>query len=78
MDDDKRGQNCCLLENGSRCLKQAGNAAYNKRIQKLVREKRLKLTSDPSVRLYDSIIFCRTDYVAFMQSVIFDTVFQWS
>lgn len=52
-EDDSRGthdQICCLLDDGDRCTRPAGNASYNKRIQKLVQQRRLKLTMDHSVR----------------------------
>jgi hypothetical protein len=42
-------QQCCLFENGRRCLRVAGNASYNKRIQKTVAQKKLKLSMDNSV-----------------------------
>jgi len=37
---------CCLLDNGKRCTRVAGNASYNKRIQKTVFQKKLKLQMD--------------------------------
>ena len=40
---------CCLLDNGRRCSRIAGNASYNKRIQKTVAQKKLKLQLDNSV-----------------------------
>ncbi|ESO00091.1 hypothetical protein HELRODRAFT_143740, partial [Helobdella robusta] len=40
---------CCLLESGVRCVRPAGNACYNKRIQKTVQQKRLKFVVDPGV-----------------------------
>ena len=43
-------QQCCLMDNGRRCTRPAGNASYNKRIQKTVAQKKLKLHMDPSVR----------------------------
>ncbi|XP_014670849.1 PREDICTED: histone deacetylase complex subunit SAP30L-like [Priapulus caudatus] len=51
-DDDKtgHGQICCLVDNGSRCARPAANACYNKRIQKIVTQKKLKLYLDNSVR----------------------------
>ena len=45
---------CCLLDNGRRCTRIAGNASYNKRIQKTVAQKKLKLQLDNSV----SLIYC--------------------
>ena len=40
---------CCLIENGTRCTRQAGNAAYNRRIEKTVQQRLLKLLLDQSV-----------------------------
>lgn len=51
-EEDSRGptdQICCLVENGERCTKPAGNASYSKRIQKTVIQRRLNLNSDTSV-----------------------------
>ncbi len=45
-----REQQCCLVENGIRCVKAAGNASYSKRIQKTVAQRKLKLHMDNSVR----------------------------
>ena len=45
----KNTTTCCLLESGIRCIRLAGNACYNKRIQKTVQQKRLKLVVDPGV-----------------------------
>ncbi len=45
-----REQQCCLVENGRRCLKPAGNASYSKRIQKTVAQRKLKLHMDNSAR----------------------------
>lgn len=42
-------QQCCLIDNGRRCNLAAGNASYNKRIQKTVTQKKLKLHMDNSV-----------------------------
>ena len=44
-----REQQCCLVENGQRCFKAAGNASYSKRIQKTVAQKKLRLHMDNSV-----------------------------
>ena len=47
---------CCLLDNGRRCTRIAGNASYNKRIQKTVAQKKLKLQLDNSVsNKYNSV-----------------------
>lgn len=45
-------QICCLLDEGERCSQPAGNASYNKRIQKTVAQKKLKLSIDPNVSFY--------------------------
>ena len=42
---------CCLVENGRRCGRTAGNASYSKRIQKTVAQKKLKLHMDNSVNI---------------------------
>uniref|UniRef100_A0A1A9UZI0 Histone deacetylase complex subunit SAP30 Sin3 binding domain-containing protein n=1 Tax=Glossina austeni TaxID=7395 RepID=A0A1A9UZI0_GLOAU len=51
-EEDSRGghtdQTCCLIDENERCRNPAGNASYSKRIQKTVKEKRLKLSSDPT------------------------------
>ena len=44
-------QICCLLDEGDRCTQPAGNASYNKRIQKTVAQKKLKLSIDPNVSI---------------------------
>jgi len=41
-----RGQTCCLIDDGRRCHRTAGNASYSKRIQKTVYYKRLRLEND--------------------------------
>ncbi len=49
---DSRGgheQICCLVDDGKRCGRRAGNASYSKRIQKTVQQRRLKLNIDHSV-----------------------------
>ena len=43
------GQICCLVEDGDRCKRLAGNASYSKRIQKTVAQKKLKLSLDINV-----------------------------
>lgn len=43
-------QYCCLTEEGKRCDKIVGNASYNKRIQKIVQQKRLRLSIDSNAR----------------------------
>ncbi|CAH0395956.1 unnamed protein product [Bemisia tabaci] len=52
-EEDSRGpsdQICCLVDDGFRCHRQAGNASYSKRIQKTVTQRRLKLNLDPVAR----------------------------
>ena len=44
-------QQCCLIDTGRRCSRLAGNASFNKRIQKTVSQKKLKLHMDSSVSL---------------------------
>lgn len=51
-EEDSRGaadQICCLIDEGERCSRSAGNASYSKRIQKTVTQRRLKLTQDHTV-----------------------------
>ncbi|KAI4813572.1 hypothetical protein KUCAC02_002810 [Chaenocephalus aceratus] len=40
------GQSCCLIEDGERCGRSAGNASFSKRIQKSISQKKLKLDID--------------------------------
>ncbi|XP_023014212.1 SIN3-associated polypeptide 30 [Leptinotarsa decemlineata] len=47
---DPSDQICCLIENGDRCSKPAGNASYSKRIQKTVTQRRLNLGIDNNAR----------------------------
>ncbi|XP_044007326.1 histone deacetylase complex subunit SAP30 homolog isoform X2 [Aphidius gifuensis] len=52
-EEDSRGaadQVCCLVDDGERCLRAAGNASYSKRIQKTVTQRRLKLNIDQAAR----------------------------
>ncbi|XP_066998834.1 histone deacetylase complex subunit SAP30 homolog [Anabrus simplex] len=52
-EEDSRGppdQICCLVDDGERCLRPAGNASYSKRIQKTVTQRRLKLHIDHAAR----------------------------
>lgn len=51
-EEDSRGnsdQICCLVDDGDRCRRPAGNASYSKRIQKTVTLRRLKLNIDAQV-----------------------------
>lgn len=49
-DEETTGQNeiCCLIEDGNKCRRPAGNASFSKRIQKTVQRK-LKLSLDTYV-----------------------------
>ncbi|KAF7280505.1 SIN3-associated polypeptide 30 [Rhynchophorus ferrugineus] len=52
-EEDSRGppdQICCLIDNGERCTKAAGNASYSKGIQKTVTQRRLNLSLDNTAR----------------------------
>jgi len=42
---------CCLFDNGQRCTQPSGNASYSQRIAKMVLQRRLKLSPDPTVRI---------------------------
>lgn len=56
-EEDSRGaadQICCLVDEGVRCTRPAGNASYSKRIQKTVTQRRLKLNLDNLVSHADS------------------------
>ncbi|XP_005300084.1 histone deacetylase complex subunit SAP30L isoform X2 [Chrysemys picta bellii] len=44
------GQSCCLIDDGDRCVRPAGNASFSKRVQKSISQKKLKLDIDKSVR----------------------------
>ena len=50
---DSKGGNhdqlCCLIDDGERCTRTAGNASYSKRIQKTVQQRKLRLHMDSSV-----------------------------
>lgn len=51
-EEDSRGptdQVCCLVDDGNRCSRLAGNASYSKRIQKTVTQKKLQLSIDTMV-----------------------------
>lgn len=61
------GQSCCLIEDGERCGRSAGNASFSKRIQKSISQKKLKLDIDKSVSelfvlfiylIYENMFFC--------------------
>lgn len=52
-EEDSRGapdQVCCLVDEGERCQRPAGNASYSKRIQKTVTQRRLRLHLDHMAR----------------------------
>lgn len=42
-------QYCCLLEDREKCRRVAGNASFNFRVQKLVKQRKLGLLLDPDV-----------------------------
>ena len=63
------GQICCLVENGERCKRLAGNASYSKRIQKTVSQRKLKLSLDANV----SVILCNC-WSPFTFAICFPTV----
>ncbi|XP_061419918.1 histone deacetylase complex subunit SAP30L-like isoform X3 [Lethenteron reissneri] len=46
--DGPLGQTCCLIDDGERCGRPAGNASFSKRIQKSISQKKLKLDIDRS------------------------------
>uniref|UniRef100_UPI00358E1BBC histone deacetylase complex subunit SAP30L-like n=1 Tax=Myxine glutinosa TaxID=7769 RepID=UPI00358E1BBC len=48
--DGPLSQTCCLVDDGERCQRPAGNASFSKRIQKSISQKKLKLEIDRSVR----------------------------
>ena len=59
-EEDSRGPNdqiCCLIDDEEQCLRKSGNAAYSKRIQKTVSQRKLKLTLDPLVSYCFIIIY---------------------
>ena len=69
-EDDSRGshdQICCLVENGRRCMKPAGNASYSKRIQKTVQQRKLKLNIDQNVSGTFNIICPMTNYKSIIE-----------
>eukprot|EP00112_Aurelia_sp_Birch-Aquarium-sp1_P003103 Seg1347.1 transcript_id=Seg1347.1/GoldUCD/mRNA.D3Y31 product="Histone deacetylase complex subunit SAP30L" protein_id=Seg1347.1/GoldUCD/D3Y31 len=43
-------QFCCLLEDREKCRRQAGNASFNFRVQKLVKQRKLGLLLDPDCK----------------------------
>lgn len=62
-EEDSRGnsdQICCLVDDGERCRRPAGNAAYSKRIQNTVAQRRLKLNIDPQVGILFTFFSCCT------------------
>lgn len=57
-EEDSRGapdQVCCLVDEGDRCPRPAGNASYSKRIQKTVTQRRLRLHLDAMVSLLQAL-----------------------
>lgn len=47
---NSHNQICCLLDDNERCSRPAGNASYNKRIQKTLTQRKSKLNIDPNAR----------------------------
>uniref|UniRef100_A0A3P9PDU3 Sap30-like n=1 Tax=Poecilia reticulata TaxID=8081 RepID=A0A3P9PDU3_POERE len=50
--NSRESDDCCLIEDGERCGRSAGNASFSKRIQKSISQKKLKLDIDKSVDLF--------------------------
>lgn len=50
MSDEQVTYICCLLDNGIRCERVAGNASFSRRIQKIVGTKKMNFSLDPNVR----------------------------
>lgn len=50
MKSEQNKYTCCLLDNGIRCERAAGNASFSARIQKIVGTKKLNFALDPTVR----------------------------
>lgn len=44
---------CCLMEDGMKCGRLAGNASYSKRVKKDVDERDLSLSLDPEVNFFN-------------------------
>jgi hypothetical protein len=57
-DEEITAQNeiCCLIEDGNKCRRPAGNASFSKRIQKTVQRK-LKLSLDSYVSFHTNLDF---------------------
>ncbi|XP_032812516.1 histone deacetylase complex subunit SAP30 isoform X1 [Petromyzon marinus] len=66
--DGPLGQTCCLIDDGERCGRPAGNASFSKRIQKSISQKKLKLDIDRSVSLVRHLYICDF-HKNFIQSV---------
>lgn len=48
VENEAQNEICCLIEDGAKCRRPAGNASFSKRIQKTVQRK-LKLSIDSFV-----------------------------
>lgn len=55
VENEAQNEICCLIEDGAKCRRPAGNASFSKRIQKTVQRK-LKLSIDSFVSY---ALFCR-------------------
>lgn len=73
-EEDSRGPNdqiCCLIDDDGQCVNKTGNAAYSKRIQKTVSQRKLKLLLDPLVSFSFSFIFNYTLCLSFHRPCCF-------
>lgn len=68
---------CCLVDNGEKCTEPAGNAVYNKRIQRNVAHKNLNLYVKPEVSNSCFIINIFTYVIYFLMSVPMVTLFKY-
>lgn len=59
------GQSCCLIEDGERCGRSAGNASFSKRIQKSISQKKLNWTSTRVFDISTSVTFTRISFRVF-------------
>jgi histone deacetylase complex subunit SAP30 len=56
-EEESSNEICCLIEDGNKCRRPAGNASFSKRIQKTLVQKKLKLAIDVSVSIFSYIFF---------------------
>ncbi len=62
---------CCLVDDGRRCGRLAGNASYGKRIQKTVYYKRLPLKTERSVRNLEMLLIKITKEIHLLKLTIY-------